>query len=57
MRPVAGTRILYEPGDNELRPRLIPTHARGSIVVFEYCSRGLTANALHPKGMMPMMRG
>ena len=25
--------------------------------VFEYCSRGLTANARHPNGMMFMIRG
>lgn len=32
--------------------RLTPTHALGSMVVLEYCSRGFTANARHPKGKM-----
>ena len=36
MRPAEGTRMLYAPGERELRPKLIPTQARGSMVVFEY---------------------
>eukprot|EP00965_Chrysotila_dentata_P109021 3601522-Pleurochrysis_carterae.AAC.1 len=35
----------------------MPTHARGSMRVFEYAGRGLTANALHPKGIILMIRG
>ena len=40
-----------------LRPRLTPTHARGSMSVFEYCSRGLTAKARQPNGIMDITRG
>ena len=43
IRPAEGTKILYAPGERALRPKLIPTQARGSMVVFEYCDRGLTA--------------
>eukprot|EP00965_Chrysotila_dentata_P216654 6189503-Pleurochrysis_carterae.AAC.2 len=49
--------MLYAPGDRTLRPRLIPTHARASIVVLEYATRGFTAYARQPKGSMLMMRG
>eukprot|EP00966_Prymnesium_polylepis_P182861 4237039-Prymnesium_polylepis.1 len=35
----------------------MPTQARGSIAVFEYCERGLTAKARHPKGIMFMTFG
>eukprot|EP00965_Chrysotila_dentata_P117152 3871582-Pleurochrysis_carterae.AAC.2 len=45
------------PGVARLRPRFMPTQARGSMRAFEYASRGLTANALHPKGSIGMMRG
>ena len=47
----------YAPGVDKLRPKLTPTHDRGSMSVLEYCSRGFTANARQPKGMMFMTRG
>eukprot|EP00965_Chrysotila_dentata_P255798 6212343-Pleurochrysis_carterae.AAC.1 len=34
-RGMLGTYTLYAPGVVRLRPRLMPTHARGSIRVFE----------------------
>eukprot|EP00965_Chrysotila_dentata_P106249 3508556-Pleurochrysis_carterae.AAC.1 len=57
MRGTLGTYTLYAPGDVRLRPRLMPTQARGSMRVLEYATRGLTANVRHPKGSMGMMRG
>lgn len=51
-RPVEGIQMLYDPGLRLLLPRFTPTQARGSSEVFEYCSRGLTAKARHPNGMM-----
>eukprot|EP00965_Chrysotila_dentata_P035013 1165090-Pleurochrysis_carterae.AAC.1 len=45
------------PGERTLRPRLIPTHARASIVFLEYATRCLTAYARQPNGSMLMMRG
>ena len=47
----------YPPGDSTLRQRLIPAHARESIDVFEYWSRGLTAYTRQPKGIIDMIRG
>eukprot|EP00965_Chrysotila_dentata_P139414 4610015-Pleurochrysis_carterae.AAC.4 len=35
----------------------MPTQALGSMRVFEYDSRGFTANARQPKGKMGMIRG
>eukprot|EP00965_Chrysotila_dentata_P003646 119795-Pleurochrysis_carterae.AAC.1 len=49
--------MLNAPGDWELRPRLIPTQALGSMRVLETEVRGLTAYARQPKGMMPMIVG
>eukprot|EP00965_Chrysotila_dentata_P041684 1382263-Pleurochrysis_carterae.AAC.4 len=36
---------------------LMPTQARGSMRVLEMTDLGLTAKALQPKGMMPMIEG
>eukprot|EP00965_Chrysotila_dentata_P076616 2529461-Pleurochrysis_carterae.AAC.2 len=52
-----GTSTLKAPGERELRPRLTPTHARESIRVLDRATRGLTAKARQPKGMIPMMAG
>eukprot|EP00965_Chrysotila_dentata_P010938 356076-Pleurochrysis_carterae.AAC.1 len=57
MRFALGTQMLYAPGERMLRPRLIPTHARASIVVLEYATRGFTAYARQPNGSTLMMRG
>eukprot|EP00965_Chrysotila_dentata_P218193 6190450-Pleurochrysis_carterae.AAC.3 len=35
----------------------MPTHALGSMRVFEYASRGFTAKARQPEGRMGMIRG
>eukprot|EP00965_Chrysotila_dentata_P000416 13985-Pleurochrysis_carterae.AAC.1 len=43
MRLALGTQMLYAPGERTLRPRLIPTHARASMVVLLKATRGLTA--------------
>eukprot|EP00965_Chrysotila_dentata_P066449 2199909-Pleurochrysis_carterae.AAC.2 len=56
-RGTLGTQILYAPGVVRLRPRFTPTQARGSMRVFEYAWRGLTANARQPKGSIGMIRG
>eukprot|EP00965_Chrysotila_dentata_P255491 6212241-Pleurochrysis_carterae.AAC.5 len=52
-----GTKTLNAPGERELRPRLTPTQARESMRDLSTAGLGLTANALHPKGMMPRMEG
>eukprot|EP00965_Chrysotila_dentata_P175852 5805070-Pleurochrysis_carterae.AAC.1 len=52
-----GTHTWYAPGLSRLRPRLIPTHARGSMRVFEKEGRGFTAYARQPKGRIGMIRG
>eukprot|EP00965_Chrysotila_dentata_P260509 6213935-Pleurochrysis_carterae.AAC.3 len=39
------------------RPACMPTQARGSRRVLEYDTRGLTANARHPNGMMDIIFG
>eukprot|EP00965_Chrysotila_dentata_P122591 4051873-Pleurochrysis_carterae.AAC.1 len=52
-----GTKTWYAPGDCELRPRLTPIQARGSIRVLESADRGFTAKALQPKGIIPKTVG
>eukprot|EP00965_Chrysotila_dentata_P230446 6197786-Pleurochrysis_carterae.AAC.1 len=52
-----GTSTLKAPGERELRPRLTPTHARESMRDLDRATRGLTAKARQPKGMIPMMAG
>eukprot|EP00965_Chrysotila_dentata_P025921 860074-Pleurochrysis_carterae.AAC.1 len=49
--------MLYAPGEVKLRPRLMPTHARGSMRVLLYATRGFTAKARQPNGRIGMMRG
>eukprot|EP00965_Chrysotila_dentata_P117982 3900225-Pleurochrysis_carterae.AAC.2 len=55
VRFALGTQILYAPGERTLRPRLTPSHARASIVVLEYATRGLSAYARQPNGSMLML--
>eukprot|EP00965_Chrysotila_dentata_P226163 6195233-Pleurochrysis_carterae.AAC.3 len=45
-----GNHTVYAPGVVELRPRLTPTHALGSMRLFEKACRGLTGYARQPNG-------
>eukprot|EP00965_Chrysotila_dentata_P165119 5452558-Pleurochrysis_carterae.AAC.1 len=56
MRWALGTQILYAPDDCTLRPRLIPTYARASIVILEYATRGFTAYARQANGSILMIQ-
>eukprot|EP00965_Chrysotila_dentata_P055065 1827046-Pleurochrysis_carterae.AAC.3 len=56
-RGTLGTYTLYAAGEVRLRPRFISTQARGSMRALEYATRGVTANARHPKGRIDMTRG
>eukprot|EP00965_Chrysotila_dentata_P194224 6176236-Pleurochrysis_carterae.AAC.2 len=49
--------MLKAPGERVLRPGLTPTHARESMRKFSTAGFSFTANALQPKGMMPMIEG
>ena len=52
-----GTKRLNPIDASSKRPRLMPTQALGSALVFDTWLAGLTANARQPNGMMCMTRG
>ena len=56
-RPMLGTHTRYDPGDKVLWPKLTPTHAWASMVVFTTALDGFTVCARHPTGMILMIRG
>ena len=51
-RPMLETHTRYDPGDKVLRPKLTPTHAWASMVVFTTALACFTVCARHPTGMM-----
>eukprot|EP00965_Chrysotila_dentata_P218433 6190573-Pleurochrysis_carterae.AAC.1 len=53
----AGIQIVYAPGMLAVLQRCMPTSARGSSRALDTATRGLTAKARHPKGMVDMTDG